>query len=136
MKETRVGETFSSLEYPLQQLTDSIIAAAIAVHRALGPGFVERIYENALCIELTAMGHQVQRQLTVSVEYRGERVGQHRIDLLVDDQVVVELKSVEALAAAHKAQLRSTLKAAGKRIGLLMNFSRATLKDGLKRVIN
>jgi len=127
---------FAEDDYPLQDLTESIIAGAMAVHRALGPGFVERIYENALTMELEGRGHRVERQLKVNVEYRGKLVGQHRIDLLVDDAVVIELKSVEASAAAHKAQLRSTLKAAGKRVGLLINFNRATLKDGLKRVIN
>ncbi len=68
--------------------------------------------------------------------YRGEVVGEHRIDLMVDDSVIVELKTVEALADVHKAQLRSTLKAAGKRVGLLMNFHRPTLREGVRRVIN
>jgi GxxExxY protein len=86
-------------------------------------------------VELEARGHSVARQVTVEVSYRARPVGQHRIDLLVDDTVVLELKSVESLAAAHKAQLRSTLKAAGKRIGLLMNFSQPTLASGVKRVI-
>ena len=136
MKGTAADDALDPMRYPHQDLTQSIISAAIEVHRALGPGFLERIYENALCIELDARAHSVARQLVVDVKYRGCRVGQHRIDLLVDDKVVVELKSVEALASAHKAQLRSTLKAADKRIGLLLNFNRATLKEGLKRVIN
>jgi GxxExxY protein len=102
----------------------------------MGPGYVEKIYENALVLELESRGHKVDRQITVDVAYRGKLVGQHRIDLLVDDLVVLELKSVEALANAHKAQLRSSLKAAGKRIGLLMNFNQETLTSGVKRVIN
>jgi len=130
-----VGQ-FSKEDYPCQELTDAIIPAAIEVHRDLGPGFVEKIYENALVLELESRGHRVERQLTVNVVFRGQTVGQHRLDLLVDDAIVVELKSVEALAAAHKAQLRSTLKAAGKRVRLLMNFNQATLASGVKRVIN
>ena len=129
------GEFLES-EYPLQKLTDGIIAAAVNVHRELGPGFLEKIYENALVIELESAGHKVARQLTCDVSYRGNVVGRHRIDLLVDDEIVVELKSVEALAATHKAQLRSALKAAKKRVGLLMNFNCETLAGGLKRVIN
>jgi len=131
-----VGEEYPAEIYPHQELTESIIAAAIAVHRALGPGFVEKVYENALAIELTSAGHEIGRQVTANVTYRGEFVGQHRLDLLVDDEVVVELKSVEALASVHKAQLRSTLKAAGKRVGLLINFNRPTLKEGIRRVIH
>ena len=116
-------------------MTESIIGAAIAVHRDLGPGYVEKIYENALCIELEARGHEAERQITVNVEYRGRLVGQHRIDVLVDGGVVLELKSVDALASVHSAQLRSTLKAAGRRVGLPLNFNQPTLKQGLQRVI-
>ena len=117
-------------------MTEKIIAAGIEVHRALGPGFMERIYENALVIELEARGHQVKRQVRFAVAYRGQEVGEHRADLLVDEKIVVELKSVEAIAAVHAAQLRSTLKAAGKQVGLLMNFNQATLTSGVRRVIN
>jgi GxxExxY protein len=123
-------------EYPLADLTESIIAAGIEVHRTLGPGYLEKIYENAMVLELGARGHQVARQLDGHVVYRGQAIGKHRLDLLVDDQVVVELKSVEALASVHAAQLRSTLKAAGKKVGLLMNFNQEVLVKGLKRVIN
>jgi len=127
---------FDEQEYPLQEPTEAIIAGAVEVHRELGPGFLEKIYENALVLELEARGHEVERQVAVNVGYRGQTIGRHRLDLLVDDQVVVEIKSVKALAQAHKAQLRSALKAAGKRVGLLMNFNQATLASGLKRVIN
>ncbi len=131
-----VARRFSEKDYPLADLTDSIIAAAVEVHRALGPGFVEQIYENALVAELESRGHAVARQVTVDVLYRGRLVGQHRADVLVDDEVVAELKSVDALSAVHTAQLRSTLKAAGKRVGLLLNFNQETLTKGVKRVIN
>ena len=102
----------------------------------MGPGFLEKIYENALVIELELRGHKGERQITFDVHYKYRLVGQHRLDLLVDDAVVVELKSVERFAPAHQAQLRSTMKAAGKRIGLLLNFSLPKLTDGVKRVIN
>lgn len=130
------GERFLEMSYPHQELTDRIIAAAIEVHRSLGPGYLEQIYENAMVLELTRRGHEVQRQLPCLVLYLGETVGQHRLDLLVDELIVLELKSVEALSETHVVQLRSTLKAAGKRVGLLMNFNQMTLKDGLRRVIN
>jgi len=130
------GREFSEKDYPLQGLTDAIIAAAIDVHRELGPGSVEKIYENALALELEARGYKIQRQVTVDVLFRDRQVGQHRIDLLVDGELIVELKSVKALMETHKAQLRSTLKAAGKRVGLLMNFNDQTLTSGVRRVIN
>lgn len=130
------GATAASNEYPLEQLTGSIITAAVQVHKELGPGFLESVYENAMILELQARGHKVERQVELNVNYRGQLVGQHRLDLLVDDAVVLELKSVEALAAVHTAQLRSTLRAANKRIGLLMNFNQRTLTSGVRRVIN
>jgi len=131
-----VAKEFADQEYPLQELTERIISAAIEVHKELGPGYVEQVYENALVWELERRGHKVSRQLTVEVLYKGLKMGQHRLDILVDDAVVIELKSVESLAAVHQAQLRSTLKAAGKRVGLLINFNQATLTSGVKRVIN
>ena len=130
------GERFLEEFYPHRELRERIIGAAMKVHRTLGRGFLESFYENALAIELAARGHGVRSQVSFSIEYKGKVVGVHRVDLLVDDKVVLELKSVEALASAHTAQLRSTLKAAGKRVGLLMNFNQETLKDGLRRVIN
>ena len=139
MGQRRNGRTdgeFPEATYPLKSLTERIVAAAIEVHRTLGPGFVEQVYDNALALELEQRGHRVGRQVLLDVMYRDRLVGQHRLDLLVDDVVVVELKSVEALAEVPKAQLRSTLKAAGRKIGLLINFNQKTLTSGLKRVIN
>ena len=129
------SRVFSEEEYPHKELTEAIIKAAIAVHRELGPGFIEDIYENALCIELQADGHRILRQQYRKVFYRGQEVGEHRFDVLVDDLVLVELKSVEALAPVHAAQLRSTLKAAGKVVGLLINFNNPVLVKGVQRVI-
>ncbi|MFP4106759.1 MAG: GxxExxY protein [Phycisphaerae bacterium] len=122
--------------YPERELTERIIGCAIEVHRQLGPGYLERIYQNALIEELVQHGLRVASERVIPVFYRGKKVGEHRIDLLVEDRVVLELKSVEHLVRTHIAQLRSTLKAAGLNIGLLMNFNQPTLKDGLQRVVN
>ena len=131
----RARRCYPEKDYPHQALTEAIIEAAIAVHKELGPGFVESIYENALVLELLSRGHEVARQKCRKVCYRGQPVGEHRADLLVDDEVVVELKSVEASAEVHKAQLRSTLKAFAKKVGLLINFNQPTLSRGVRRVI-
>ena len=128
--------TFSDIDYPLQELTEKIIGAAVAVHRELGPGFLERIYENALVLELESQGCSVEKQVTYDVLYKNEVIGQHRLDVLVDGEIVVELKSVEKILKVHAAQLRSTLKAAKKQVGLVINFNQETLVRGLKRVIN
>ena len=131
-----MGRTFRDIDYPLQELTEKIIGAAVAVHRELGPGFLERIYENALVLELESQGCSVERQITCDVLYKNEVIGQHRLDVLVDGEIIVELKSVEKIQAVHAAQLRSTLKAAKKQVGLVINFNQDTLVRGLKRVIN
>lgn len=104
-------------------LTQRIIGAAIEVHRVLGPGFLESIYEEALCIALTDCHLRFARQLSVPVRFRGHDVGEHRLDLLVEDAVVVELKAVTELKDIHYATLRSYLKATGKELGLLLNFT-------------
>jgi GxxExxY protein len=111
-----------------EELTGKIIGAAIAVHRALGPGFLESIYEEALCVELGAAGLKFVRQVAVEIQYRGQKVGEHRLDLLVEDSVVVELKAVLALQDIYFATVRSYLRATGKSVGLLMNFAATTLQ--------
>lgn len=129
------GEGAAGEKYPHSDITEKIIACGICVHRALNAGYVESIYENALCIELQKAGLNFRRQVTVSVEYEGVVVGEHRIDVLVEDVVVVELKSVSELTSQHLSQVMSTLKAAKLRLGLLMNFGEARLIDGVRRVI-
>ena len=104
-------------------LTQRIIGAAIAVHRELGPGFIESVYEEALCIALTDCHLRFARQVSVPVRFRGHEVGEHRLDLLVEDAVIVELKAIAELQDIHYATLRSYLKATGKELGLLMNFA-------------
>jgi len=120
--------------YPEQELTETIIGCAIRVHRALGPGYLEAVYENALAHELTKVGLSADRQRVVKVLYDGVEVGEHRADIVVDDRVIVELKSVESLHPKHVAQVISTLKATGVKIGLLINFNETRLVDGVKRV--
>jgi len=104
-------------------LTREIIGAIITVHSKLGPGFLENIYRNALQIELTRRHLRVEMEKTVSIRYEGEEVGVHRLDLLVEGSVIIELKTVETLGKTHYAQIRSYLKATGCQIGLLVNFA-------------
>jgi GxxExxY protein len=119
----------------LDGLARSVVGAALEVHRALGAGFVESVYEEALCIELSCREVPFRRQLRVSVRYKGRRVGHGQLDLLVGDRLVVELKAVEALAPIHGVQLRSYLKATGCSLGLLINFNVPLLRDGIRRII-
>jgi GxxExxY protein len=107
-----------------ETLTDQIIGCIVKVHRTLGPGFVEAIYRRALVIELRRCGLHVRAEMEVEVYYEREHVGTQRLDLVVNDTVVLELKAVPQLAAAHYEQLRSYLRASGLEIGLLVNFGR------------
>lgn len=120
-----------SLAY--EELTKKIIGAAIEVHRQLGPGFLESIYENALVIALHQMGLKVEQQVEIIVEYIDTEVGRHRLDLMVEDTIIVELKAIKNLEDVHFAIVKSYLKAAGKQHGLLLNFAKTTLE--VRRVI-
>lgn len=111
-----------------EELTGRIIGAAIEVHKQLGPGFIESIYENALTVELRTRGISFLRQLTVPVLYRDLEVGLHKLDLLVESLIVVELKAVKELNDTHFAILRSYLRAAGLEHGLIFNFAKPTLE--------
>ena len=113
--------------------TGRIIAAAIAVHRQLGPGFVESVYQRALGIELTTREIIYSRECEVEICYGGFVVGRHRLDLVVDGGIVVELKAIRAFDSAHFAQVRSYLRAANLPIGLLMNFGLSRL--AVKRIV-
>ena len=120
------------LEY--EDLTEKIIGCAIEVHKKLGPGFLESIYENAFIIELQKQHLQVERQREAIIKYDGIQVGRHRLDLIIDDTIVVELKAVKNVEDIHFAIVKSYLKALGKQHGLIINFSRKVLE--VKRVIN
>lgn len=119
----------------LNGLAHAAIGSAIAVHRELGPGYLESVYEEAICIEMQHRGVRFNRQVPIAVSYRGQKVGEGRIDLLVESDLVVELKAVEALAPIHTGQVISYLKATGKHLGLLINFNVMRLRDGVKRVV-
>ncbi len=114
-----------------------IVDAALAVHKGLGPGLLESVCETALFHELAKRGLQVQRQVPVTFVYDGNRYDEgFRIDLLVADCVIVELKSVEQVHPVHKKQLVTYLRLSGKRLGLLINFNSALLKEGITRIVN
>lgn len=112
-----------------------VIGAAIEVHRLLGPGFLESVYEEALSIEMNLRGIPFTRQVAVGLNYKDNIVGKGKLDFLVGDELIVELKAVEGLAPIHSAQLLSYLKATGFQLGLLINFNTTVLKNGLKRII-
>lgn len=116
-----------------EELTSRVIAATIEVHRRLGPGFIESIYEHALVVELHKRGLKVEEQVEVPIEYEGVEVGRHRLDLLVEGTIVVELKAIKNLDNIHFAIVKSYLRAVGKEHGLLLNFAKPTLE--VKRVI-
>jgi GxxExxY protein len=118
-------------------ITDQIIGAAIEVHRETGPGLLESAYEECLCYELSQLKLGFQRQVPLPVVYKGIKLDcGYKMDLLVEDTVIVELKTVEQLIPVHSAQLLTYLKISGKPVGLLMNFNEAVLRKGLKRLVN
>ena len=119
----------------LDDLAHRVIGSAIEVHRLLGPGFLESVYEEALCVELALRDIPFARQVPIGVRYKGEQVGEARLDLLVHDTLVVELKTVESIAPIHWAQVLSYLKATRLRLGLLINFNVSVLQRGIKRVV-
>ncbi|MHC4441087.1 MAG: GxxExxY protein [Planctomycetota bacterium] len=119
----------------LNDLSNIVIGAAIEVHRVLGPGFLESVYEQTMCVELQMRGITVKRQVAIGVQYKDHLVGEGRLDLLVENKLVVELKAVDLMLPLHEAQLLSYLKATGHHLGLLINFNVSVLKDGIKRMV-
>ena len=115
------------------ELSERIIGCDIAVHKVLGPGFLEKIYEEALCLELDKAGLRYERQKTIIVSYDGKPIGEHRLDLLVEGLVVLELKATAAIEDAHLATARSYLKATSLQLALIVNFARPTLD--IRRVV-
>jgi GxxExxY protein len=147
---TRENSETHKVRHRFEDLSKKIIGAAIQacppparhrklrrggrVHRELGPGFLESIYEKALKIELSKRGLKFDYQREIRIEYLGVEVGTHKLDLLVENTIIVELKAVKELSDIHFAQLRSYLKAANLKVGLLLNFSKPTLE--VKRVVS
>jgi GxxExxY protein len=120
----------------LNKLTNDVIGAAIAVHRALGPGQLESAYQRAMEIELEFRQIPFQRQVPVRLVYRGETVGEGRMDFLIDNRLIVELKAAEHIAPVHRVQLISYLRITKLRLGIIINFSVPLLKDGIRRIAN
>ena len=125
----------SPLSAEAESVMSQTIGAAIAIHRALGPGFVESIYHKAMCIELESRNLAYQKERSIRVCYRGVEIPGQRVDLIVEGLIVVELKAVARLDEIHRAQLISYLKTTGLRGGLLINFRVPVLKDGLRRIV-
>ena len=121
----------------LNHLSYQVIGCALEVYKTLGPGLLESVYEKALVHELTLKGISVRAQVEIDMNYKGVNLGDGlRLDLLVDDKLIVELKSVEELKPVHYKQLKTYLKLTDRRLGLLINFNVNDLMDGVKRVIN
>lgn len=119
----------------INKLTEKIIGCAIEVHRQLGPGLLEGVYEAALAIEFESAGLHFERQAVFPVLYKDKKIGEYRLDLLVENAVVVEIKSVERFDPVFDAQVLTYLRVTGRRIGLLMNCNSRLLRDGIKRFI-
>jgi GxxExxY protein len=132
-KVAKVGSNEPSTR--LDAVCHRVIGAAIEVHRLLGPGFIEAVYEEALCVELSLRSISFARQVPVGVAYRGRTVGEARLDLVVEECLVVELKATESIAPIHVAQVISYLKATQLTLGLLITFNVAVLRRGIKRII-
>ncbi len=121
----------------INKLSGIILDSSIEVHRNLGPGLLESVYEICLCKELSYRGVNFQRQVLLPVNYKGEKLdADFRIDILVENEIIVELKAVEAMNPVYDAQLLTYLKLADKKLGLLINFNVPKLVDGFKRIIN
>jgi len=118
-------------------VSGDVVDVALRLHRELGPGLLESVYEIVLAARLAAMGYSVARQRSIDIEFEGVRIeGAFKIDLLVDERLVVEIKSVERLAPVHAKQLLTYLRLTGQPVGLLINFGGETLREGIRRLVN
>jgi GxxExxY protein len=121
----------------INPLSNMIIGAAVEVHKALGPGLLESAYEEALCWELNQQRIPFERQKTLPLLYKGHSLNcGYRLDILVDNQIILELKAVDVIEPIHKAQLLTYLKSSGYRLGLLFNFNVPLMRDGIVRLVN
>lgn len=119
------------------EIAKEVVDAAIKIHRVLGPGRLESVYETVLTRELELRGLRVQRQVAVTIEYEGLKFDEgFRADIIVEDLVILELKSVENIAAVHRKQLQTYLRLTGRKLGLLLNFGAALMKEGIVRAVN
>jgi GxxExxY protein len=129
----REKDSTSYHKYPHSDITEKIIGCAIEVHKALGPGFKESTYENALLCELTKCGLKYEQQKPVKITYKGTYVGRHRLDLIVEEKIVVELNTIRSLSSEDTKRLLSYLKATKINVGLLLNFAKPVVE--IKRLI-
>ncbi|GAO38981.1 hypothetical protein SCH01S_23_00210 [Sphingomonas changbaiensis NBRC 104936] len=121
----------------LETISADVVDLALKLHRELGPGLLESVYETVLAGKLSAMGYRVDRQLPIDIEFDGMRFeNAFRVDILIDGRLLLEIKSVEHLSQAHAKQLLTYLRLMKQPLGLLINFGAATLKEGLRRVVN
>ena len=125
----------SDLPQQVEDVMNRVIGAGIEVHRQLGPGFLESVYHDAMCIELGERSLRFDVERRVLVEYKGRSLAYHKLDLIVESCVVVEVKAVSQLEEIHGAQLVAYLRSTGLRAGLLMNFNKPVLKAGLRRIV-
>jgi GxxExxY protein len=116
-------------------ITERIIGCAIEVHRELGPGLPEAVCETALCIELQSRGIPFKRQIGVPIYYKGHLLSEHRPDLIVADEIIVEIKTIERIAPVHVAQVSTYLRITSLKVGLILNFNSATMRAGVRRVV-
>lgn len=120
----------------VESIATQVVDAAYAVHKALGPGLLENVYETCLAHEILKRNMKIERQIALPIEYDGLILDDGlRLDLLVDKKLIVELKTVDAILSVHKAQLKTYLKLSGLRLGLLINFNVVLIKDGIKRIV-
>ena len=133
----RDAEIAEVVEKPINDVSRDVISVAIKIHRELGPGLLESVYEVVLARKLVAMGYRVERQKGIDIVYE-DLIFEYafRLDLLVDDRLIVEIKSVEKLSRAHAKQLLTYLRLTRQPVGLLLNFAGATLKEGICRLVN
>lgn len=127
--------TFAPIPPAVEQVATDVIGAAIEVHRHLGPGFLERIYQEALCAECLTRRIPFERECAVTVNYKGLAIAGQRIDLIVDKCVIVELKATTRIDVIDESKVVSYLRTTGLRLGLLLNFNCRTMKEGVKRII-
>ena len=121
----------------INDVSGEVIGAAIEVHKALGPGLLESVYEECMCRELELRGVPYERQRELPVEYKGAKLDcGYRLDIVVADKLIVELKACEKLQPIHEAQLLTYLRLTGMKVGLLINFNVSVLKEGIKRLVN
>ena len=134
-KTSRLRDGIEEPHSALDELAHEVIGAALEVHRELGPGYLESVYEEALAVELRQRGVPYVRQLPFRIRYKNHHVGEGCLDLLVDNALVVELKTVETLLPIHTAQALSYLKALELNLALLINFKVPVLRNGIKRIV-